>query len=275
MVFMEKVNFIKMHGLGNDFVILDARTQGFSDLNDISAKLADRRLGIGCDQVIVLENTPKADVRMGIYNSDGSRAGMCGNAARCVADIILNEKQADKISIEIGSRIVSCACAGEGMVAVDMGEPILPQISSASPHAGEDNFLLVDVGNPHCVFFVDDAEHYPVAGVGPMVESHPMFPDRTNVEFVTVNDRSNVRMRVWERGCGVTFACGSGACATGVAAIQKGYTDRTVTVHMDGGPLTIEWREADNHITMTGPVAYVFKGEFLLSSDAARMVGPL
>lgn len=288
MVFMEKVNFIKMHGLGNDFVILDARARDFGDLASLSIQLADRRFGVGCDQVIVLENTPKADVRMGIYNPDGSLAGMCGNAARCVADLILNEKRVGTVTIEIGHRVVVCTRADGGMVTVDMGEPRLDWNEIPLAQECDTRFVPVDLpdltdpadseswpvcvsmGNPHCVFFVGRrVEDFPVAELGPFAERHAMFPERTNVEFVYVRDRGNIRMRVWERGAGITFACGSGACAAAVAAIRRGYADRILKVHMDGGPLTIEWREVDNHITMTGPVAYVFRGELLVSSDTA------
>lgn len=277
---MKKVNFIKMHGLGNDFVILDARSRDLGNPSSLAQKLADRRFGVGCDQVIILGPSSKADVRMLIYNPDGSQAGMCGNAARCVADIILHEKNAERVSIEIGPRIVSCARAASGGITVDMGEPQLEW--SQIPLAGEGDTrfvslkfpaltdsedseslpVCVSMGNPHCVFFVGkNVEEVPVSEFGPQIETDSLFPQKTNVEFVQVKSRTQIRMRVWERGTGITLACGSGACATAVAAIRRGYTDRKVTIEMDGGNLEVEWRESDNHVYMTGPVAYVFSGE--------------
>ncbi|MCB9984479.1 MAG: diaminopimelate epimerase [Micavibrio sp.] len=257
---MEKIQFIKMHGLGNDFVIIDARIRDFGNLAELSLKLADRRFGVGCDQVIFMEASDKADVKLSMFNADGSVLRMCGNAMRCIADIIFREKNIAEVRIETISRFVSCTQAENGMITVDMGKPVFPPQPQSSPLKGED-CTLVDMGNPHCVFFVNNVEQYPVEEVGSQVEHHKMFPDRTNVEFVEVKDRHTLRMRVWERGTGMTLACGSGACATAVAAIYRDYTESKVTIEMDGGNLQIEWRDSDSHICMTGPVSYVFKGE--------------
>lgn len=268
-----------MHGLGNDFVIIDTRDQTVGNMEDVSKKVACRRFGIGCDQVIFLQNSDTADIYMKIYNPDGSEAGICGNAARCVADIVLKENKSGKVTIETVSGTLSCDRANDNLVTVDMGKPRLDwdkiplaqecdtkfvpirlPISSESDDA-ENLPVCVSVGNPHTVFFVGGGiEEFKVAELGPQIEKNPMFPQKTNVEFVHVIDRQTLRMRVWERGTGVTLACGSGACASAVAAMRRGYTDRKVTVQMDGGDLQIEWREEDDHVYMTGPVAYSFEG---------------
>lgn len=273
------VKFRKMHGLGNDFVIIDGRTQPLSDLPALARKAANRHFGVGCDQVIILTPDKNADIRMTIYNPDGSEAGMCGNASRCVATLIMDETKKDSISIATVSGILEAVKGGDGLVRVDMGEPRLDwaQIpmaketdtrfvpimlpTSTDPENSENFPVAVSMGNPHCVFFLEKGiEDYPVAEFGPLIEKHVLFPQKTNVEFVQVLDRAHMRMRVWERGTGVTWACGSGACAAAVAAMRRSYVDRSVTVRMDGGELVIEWREADNHVYMTGPVAFVFEG---------------
>lgn len=275
------VKFRKMHGLGNDFVIIDGRSQSLGDLPVLARKIADRHFGVGCDQVIILSKDNQADIRMTIYNPDGSEAGMCGNASRCVATLIIDESGQERISIATVSGILEAKRAEKGLVCVDMGEPRLDwaQIpmakdtdtrfvpimlpTSTDPGNSENFPVAVSMGNPHCVFFLEKGiEDYPVAEFGPAIEKHALFPQKTNVEFVQVLDRAHIRMRVWERGTGITLACGSGACASAVAAMRRSYVERTVTVCMDGGELQIEWREADNHVYMTGPVAFVFDGEF-------------
>lgn len=273
---MKTIEFIKMHGIGNDFVILDSRLQPFENKYDLSKKLGDRHFGVGGDQIIFMEPSTTADVLMRIYNPDGSESGACGNATRCVADILIKEKWAlapkldttFECSIETRAGILKC-------IRVDMGEPRLDwsQIPLSRdcdtlnlPIGGDgvSHPVVVNMGNPHCVFFVDDIERIDITKIGRRFEVDPIFPDRANIEFVEVINKEHVKMRVWERGAGITLGCGSGACASAVAAMRRGVTGRKITVSMDGGDLTIEWSKADNHVYMTGPVAYVFKGQFLL-----------
>ncbi len=270
-----KLPFIKMHGLGNDFVILDGRVNGLSLGGQAVRDIADRRRGVGCDQLIVLEKPAdtKADVFMRIFNPDGSQAGACGNATRCVADLVMREKGAGRCAIQTIFCIMECTRTEgeEGLIAVNMGPPKLDwadiPLSSACdtlhlPLEGDP--VGVNMGNPHCVFFCANPEDEDVDKLGPKVEHDPMFPDRTNVEYVGILGPDHLRMRVWERGAGITQACGTGACAAAVAAIRRGLTGRKVLVTLDGGDLQIEWREGDNTVTMTGPVAYAFEGNMEL-----------
>ena len=264
--------FIKMHGLGNDFVIFDARTSPWTLDEGTIRLISDRRRGVGCDQLIILEPAPDANVFMRIYNPDGSEAGACGNATRCVADLFLKESGAETCTIKTISGIMSCMrTVAPSEICVDMGPPRLDwrQIPLSKqcdtlnlPLPGDP--VAVSMGNPHCVYFCEDAEDVYVDKIGPKTEHNPLFPERTNVEYVSMLDKDHLRMRVWERGAGITQACGTGACASAVAAIRRGLTGRTVRVTLDGGDLQIEWREADNHVYMTGPVAYSYKGTMLL-----------
>jgi diaminopimelate epimerase len=270
--------FLKMHGLGNDFAVFDARKQGLV-LDTATAKaVADRRFGIGCDQVIVIEKSPRADAFMRVFNADGGLVESCGNATRCVARLLMDEKGKSEIRLDTLGGLLVCTDAEDGAVTVDMGEPGLAwdQVPLARP-ADTNTFSLnvdgvehivaaVSTGNPHCVIFVEDAERAPVERIGARIEHHPMFPHRTNVEFVTPLSRDRLRMRVWERGVGVTIACGTGACASAVAAHRRGLTDRKVEVVLDGGVLGIEWRESDGHVLMTGPSTLAFKGEIDLTA---------
>jgi diaminopimelate epimerase len=266
-------SFLKMHGLGNDFVVFDARKQGLVVDAATARALADRRRGVGCDQVIVIEKADGADAAMRIFNADGGEVESCGNAARCVARLLMEEKDRDTVRIETPGGPLLCTDAGSGLVTVDMGAPHLnwDKVPLARP-ADTNSFALnldgvshlvsaVSVGNPHCVLFVDDAEAAPVASLGPRIEIHPMFPKRTNVEFVSVRDRGHLRMRVWERGVGITQACGSGACAAAVAALRRGLANTKVEVELDGGVLAVELSESDGHILMTGPSRLSFRGE--------------
>lgn len=268
------LEFRKMHGLGNDFVILDARKGPITFKNVGQLKqLCDRWRGVGCDQLITLEDAGgKADVFMRIHNPDGSEAGACGNATRCVADIILTEMGNSACTIMTISGLLYCTRGQNGQICVDMGAPRLewneiPLSKQCDtlhlPLAGDP--VGVSMGNPHCVFFCEDAEDVAVGKLGPKVEHNPLFPDRTNVEYVSMLGPDHLRMRVWERGAGITQACGTGACAAAVAAIRRGLTGRRVTVTLDGGDLLIEWRETDGHVLMTGPVAYSFEGSISLS----------
>jgi diaminopimelate epimerase len=250
--------FTKMHGLGNDFVVLDTRAAPLPPVTAALARaLADRRTGIGCDQLIVLEESSTADFRMRIYNADGGEVEACGNATRAVA--ILHGTPAQ---IETAAGILAVQ-PGEGGAAVDMGEPrfeweaipLAYAMDTAALPVGWDELeqpAAVNVGNPHAVFFVDDCD---------AIELDPLFPERVNVNVATIENRSNIRLRVWERGAGLTRACGTGACATAVAAIRRGLVGNEVTVTLPGGPLLIEWGE-DGRITMTGPATESFRGTF-------------
>jgi diaminopimelate epimerase len=276
-------SFLKMHGLGNDFAIFDARVFSVPIDADAAKAIADRRRGIGCDQVIVMEKGPKGtDAFMRIFNADGGEVESCGNAARCVAFLLMAEAEKDSTKIATTGGPLDCRAEGAGAVMVDMGPPRLDwreipmaqavdTASFALPVAGFSDSALgeaaaVSVGNPHCVLFVEDAEKAPVATLGPAIEHHPWFPSRTNVEFVERRGTGVLRMRVWERGAGITQACGTGACAAAVAAMQRGYSRRRVTMLLDGGELTIEWRESDGHVLMTGPVSFAFGGEVDIST---------
>ncbi len=269
---MSALPFRKMHGLGNDFVVLDARTRPLAVSADQARAIADRHTGVGCDQLIVVE-PPRdhlADAFMRIRNADGGEAEACGNAARCIAALIMAETGAGHAVIETVSGLLDAEAAAGGLVAVDMGRVRLDwrDIPLAEPAdtlhldvvAGPlADAVAVNVGNPHAVFFVEDVEKVPLATFGPMVEHHEMFPEFTNVGVAQVEGPDRIRLRVWERGVGITRACGSGACAALVAANRRGLTGRAAEVVLDGGSLRIEWL-IDDHVVMTGPVAESFSG---------------
>ena len=275
--------FLKMHGLGNDFAVFDAR-KGDVRLDPALARaVADRKSGVGCDQVIVIAppRDGRADAEMHIFNADGGEVESCGNAARCVARWLMEEKHATTLRIATPGGLLVCNGADGGRVSVDMGAPGLEwdEIPLAEP-ADTNGFALqvdgeeflasaVSIGNPHCVLFVGDAERAPVAELGAKLEHHPMFPARVNTEFVTPLSRTRLRMRVWERGAGVTRACGTGACAAAVAAHRRDLCARKVEVVLDGGRLEIEWRAGDNHVVMTGPATRVYRGEIDLAALGA------
>lgn len=260
--------FIKMHGLGNDFIVLDAREGGVPTMtNRLAAALADRKTGIGCDQLVLLEPSGAADVRMRIFNADGSEVEACGNATRAVGLLLGKPATIETLG---GLLRVNPVAAG---IAVDMGEPrfdwqaiplAYPLDTLSMPVGWEEleNPGAVNVGNPHVVFFVPDTQAVALERLGPLIEHDPLFPARINVNVATVVSRSAIRLRVWERGVGETRACGTGACATAIAAMRRGLVDRgTVTVQLPGGPLQIGWG-ADNRITMTGPATESFRGTF-------------
>ncbi len=266
------IAFTKMHGLGNDFVVLDARATSVADLAALAAVISNRRTGIGCDQLITLESpkSPEADVFMRIHNADGSEAGACGNATRCVASRLMAETGNSHVVVETISGLLDCEAAEGGLYSVDMGPAQLDWRDIPLAEACDTEHLPISVGalsdpvgvgmgNPHAVFFVDDAEAVDLATLGPEIEHHKLFPQFTNVEVVEVLDDKRLRVRVWERGAGLTLACGSGACAALVAASRRGLIGRKADVVMDGGTLTIEWM-ADNNVLMTGPVATAFSG---------------
>lgn len=266
-----RIEFTKMHGLGNDFVVLDAREAPIPEIDAASAAaIADRHTGIGCDQLVVLEPSSKADFRMRIFNADGSEVEACGNATRAVG--LLHGSAA---RIETLGGMVFAGPAQNG-IAVEMGRPrfawdeiplAYPIDTHSLPVAWEDlaDPIAVNVGNPHVIFFVPDTNAVDLARLGPEIEHDALFPDRINVNVATVLSRSAIRLRVWERGAGITRACGTGACATAVGAMRRGVVDRRVTVKLPGGALAIEWRE-DGEIVMTGPAAQSFRGDF----DAAH-----
>lgn len=262
-----RVDFIKMHGLGNDFVVLDKRVQNLPEIDSAIARaLADRNTGIGCDQLILLENDANADYRMRIFNHDGGEVESCGNATRAVG-LLLGEPA----RILTAGGLVQTRPDGEG-VAVDMGRPrfawedipLAYAMDTAAMPVGWDELeqpSAVNVGNPHVIFFVLDNDAIQLEQLGPLIEHDPLFPERINVNVATVEDQGTIRLRVWERGAGLTRACGTGACATAVAAIRRGLTRPEVTVHLPGGPLDITWRDGEN-ITMSGPATESFRGSF-------------
>jgi len=257
-------HFHKMHGLGNDFVIIDAREQEMALSGAQVAAIADRHSGIGCDQLIILRPSSKADVRMQIFNADGGEVESCGNASRCVAKLIGNETR-----IETDGGIIIGNATADGAI-VDMGKPRFEWQSIPLAYAMDtlnmpvgwedlQNPVAVNVGNPHVIFFVDDSSIVELNRLGPMIEVDPLFPEKVNVNIAHIRD-GIVHLRVWERGVGLTRACGTGACATAVAAIKRGLARSPVQVELPGGSLVISWQDGD-HIQMQGPTTYVFAGE--------------
>jgi diaminopimelate epimerase len=301
---MRRIGFRKMHGLGNDFVVLDARGEPLAVGASAARALADRRTGIGCDQLIVIEPAPAAaagadfaDAFIRFFNPDGSEAGACGNGTRCVAWLIAEESGAGSVRLRTQAGLLDAALLQDGRVAVDMGAPrtdwrdiplaepmdTLRADIAAGPLAGP---VCTNMGNPHATFFVADADSVDLAALGPVLEHDKLFPERANIGVATVRpaapdgapggaldgalDGERIRLRVWERGAGITRACGSGACAALVAAHRRGLAGRRATVALDGGDLDILWREdaegEAGRVIMTGPVALVFEGSF----DPAR-----
>lgn len=268
------LNFKKMHGLGNDFVILDGRENGLNLSLEQRQLLSDRKRGVGCDQLIIIERSKNWTEMnlMRIYNPDGSEAEACGNATRCVADLLMREDNVDHIVLETVAGSLNCWKEGD-LVRVEMVKPKLDW--KGIPLSQECDTLHlplksdvvsdpvgVSIGNPHCVFFVKNLADIDIAEQGKIFETDPLFPKKMNVEFVEILAPDHVRMRVWERAAGITQACGSGACAVAVAAIRRGLTERKVTVSLDGGDLIINWPSDDAPVSMTGPVTYVFDGTF-------------
>ena len=290
------LRFTKMHGLGNDFVLIDFREgklnglSGPNGLSGLSRRLCHRRFGIGADQVLLLCQSKIADFKMLIYNADGSEVEMCGNGIRCLAKYIWDRglSAKDLLSIETAAGIIKPERAGQ-MVKVDMGEPVLEgrlipvNLPPHPPHAEgapgrvvdfplkiadkEFKITAVSMGNPHAIIFVEDVDGVDVKGYGPLIEKNVIFPKGTNVEFIQVLGPENIKMRVWERGVGETMACGTGASAAGVAAFIKGHTERRVNVTLAGGELLIEWK-GDNHVYMTGPAVEVFEGTVKLGEGS-------
>ncbi len=294
-----KINFTKMHGLGNDFILIDRITQKFKvkseELKVLSRKLCHRQFGIGADQILLLYPSRTADFKMRIFNADGSEVEMCGNGIRCLAKYIWGRRLSGKatLNIETPAGIIRPEKKGK-LVRVDMGEPILkpekipvktsskfkvqsskiktPNSKLLTPNSKliidyplkiedrEFKITCVSMGNPHAVIVVDNVMDFPVTYYGPLLEMHEIFPKRTNVEFIEILNPSEIKMRVWERGAGETMACGTGASAVAVASSLKGLTKKNVTVHLAGGDLIIKWAK-DNHVYMTGPAEEAFTGE--------------
>ena len=275
---MAKAAFLKMHGLGNDFVLLDARNAAFDLTPARRRAIADRRRGVGCDQLIVLEKPTEheADVFMRIYNPDGGEAGACGNATRCVASVLMEERQTDHVTVQtvsglLDSQKAGIAADGLPVISVDMGLARLDWRDIPVSEACDTNHMPVglgplqdpvgtSMGNPHATFFVDDAAAIPLGELGPKLERHQFFPERANIGVAQLVDEDRLRLRVWERGAGLTLACGSGACAAVVAATRRGLVKRKAQVIVDGGTLAVEWLR-DDHVLMTGAIALAFKGE--------------
>lgn len=278
------MNFVKMHGLGNDFVIFEAESWEDADRFQPYAKLVcDRNFGVGADGLVAIGKDQEMDIFMRIFNPDGSEPEMCGNASRCVARYAYEKGWVKSTGLSVrtlaGPRYPVVELEGDTVksICVDMGEPILerkliPMLGEGSNAKvgldtahGVQEITAVSMGNPHCICFVPDVEQVPLAQWGRELEIHPMFPAKTNVEFVQVVKRDELIMRVWERGAGITLACGTGACATLVAAVLNGHTDRKALIHLLGGDLIIEWNEENNHVYMTGPAVEVFQGQIDLN----------
>lgn len=275
--------FSKWHGLGNDFVIVNGFTERIEDFSQAAIQVCDRHFGVGADGLVLVLPSDKADFMMRIFNSDGSEAEMCGNVTRCVARYVYENQLTSKtkITLETKAGLIKPELVFHkdtlSTVKVDMGQPRLKKQEIPMTGNPEDQTVsaplkvkdalysvtCVSMGNPHCVLFVDDVAAVELTAIGPQIETHPSFPRKTNVEFVQVLGRKELRMRVWERGAGVTMACGTGACATLVAAVLNGKTDREATLHLDGGDLFIEWNAENNHVYMSGPATEVFRGEYL------------
>lgn len=286
------MKFTKMHGIGNDYVYVDCTKSVIPRISDTAVMVSNRHFGIGSDGLILIKKSAVADFEMDMYNADGSRGKMCGNGIRCVAKYVYDHGLTDKTTVTIdtlsGIKTLQLTVEGEkvSMVRVDMGEPewtpekipcdvsvmnslldkTKPIINASFKMDGQDyGITCVSMGNPHCVTFLQqDVATFPLEKVGPLFEKHPLFPQQVNTEFVRVLDEEHLQMRVWERGSGETLACGTGACATALAAYRNGYTGNKVDVELLGGHLFIEYDEASNHVFMTGSATEVFEGEILL-----------
>ena len=273
---MDRLHFTKMEGTGNDFIVVDGLERETDSVVRQAKFLCDRRFGIGADQLLLILPSQKADFRMGIINADGSEVEMCGNGVRCFAKYLIDHGlfSGDTVAVETPAGIIKPSLR-KGAVAVDMGKPILdgPRIPvkmdgqiiskplSVDGHTWK--MTCVSMGNPHCVIPVDGLDDFPVERVGRQIETDPLFPNRTNVEFIEIVNKGEIGMRVWERGAGETLSCGTGACASAVAAALNGWTGRSVVVHLKGGDLNIAWLD-DDRIIMTGPAREVFTGEIEL-----------
>ena len=271
---MTRIPFIKMHGLGNDFVVIDNRESLLTIDQTTIAAVTNRRLGVGCDQVLILNSTkvPEAYVSMEIRNVDGTEAEACGNGSRCVAALMMEESGKNVLGIETLAGVLLAERDESGRVTVDMGparynwQDIPLARKTDTLHVDFEGAPLTDgvgvnMGNPHIVFFLNDVDALELDSIGPQIEHHPLLPERANIEVVSLLGVDRLRMRVWERSCGITQACGSGACAAVVAAHRREITGRSAEVVLDGGSLFVEWRESDGHVLLAGPTMVVFRGE--------------
>ncbi len=279
------MRFTKMHGIGNDYIYVDGFVEKLADPASVARQVSDRHTGIGGDGLIMILPSDKADVKMRMFNADGSEAEMCGNGVRCVAKYAYEHglSKANPMKVETGAGILSLALHTEAgkvqQVTVNMGQPTvaLPRIpvdaEKLSPGPQQHEYRLsiandslvatfVSMGNPHLVTYVPDAAAIDLAHLGPIIENHPAFPRRINVHFVQIISPQEVKMRTWERGSGITLACGTGACAVAVAGVLTGRTARKILAHLPGGDLSLEWREADKAVYMTGPATEVFSGQW-------------
>lgn len=286
----ERLPYWKMNGLGNDFVIIDTRLHAFRVNGRLARALADRVSGLGCDQMVALEPSDRADVFMRIFNADGSEVGACGNVTRCLAVLLAGETGRAASNIETAAGVLQAKALGRTAASVDMGAPRFQWSDIPLAHAVDDTSAVVigpagagaaqddlpglgpasvvNVGNSHCIFWVDDADAVDLARIGPALERHPLFPERANVSMATVDSPGGITLRVWERGAGLTKACGTAACAVAVAAVRLGRADRHVAVHLPGGALDIDWRN-DDHIIMTGAVEREHHGEIDITAHGA------
>lgn len=267
-----------MHGIGNDFIVVDNTQSSYPDLSNYAKELCDRRFGIGCDQLLIIQPSNMADFKMEIFNADGSQVEMCGNGIRCIAKYISDHglSQKNSLNIETLAGIIKPKLLAD-LVEVDMGEPILSakeipttlegKIISYPLKIDDQEYAItcVSMGNPHCVIFVEDVDNFPVTSLGPKLEHHKLFPQRCNIEFIEVINDRHLKMRVWERGSGETLACGTGACASLVAAVLNQKSQREAKLELRGGNLNILWQEANNHVYMTGPAVEVYSGEIKLT----------
>lgn len=265
------LQFLKMHGVGNDFAIFDARKAPIALSKENIRHIADRRFGVGCDQVIIMENSNNADVFMKIHNADGGEVSSCGNATRCVAWVLMEEKASQTATIETKGGLLSCERIDDKHIRADMGEPRFEwnQIPLSEPrdtlHLGISlgdlsDPVAVSMGNPHAVFVVADVAHLRIRDIGPALEHYPLFPDRANISFAQPLSDTRVKLRVWERGVGETLACGTAACATLVGLHRRGLLSSKADIDLPGGTLSVEWNKATNHVFMTGPVVLSFSG---------------
>ncbi len=283
---MKSLKFKKLQGIGNDFIIIDSREEKLEEINlkELAISMCDRHFGIGADGLLIIWPSEKAAVKMQIFNPDGTEPEMCGNGIRCFAKYIFDqtkpEERKEILSVETkaGIKVIAYLLENDEMqgMEVDMGIPILKR--SKIPMLGDEKEKVlnealevegktfqinaVSMGNPHCVIFVDDLETIDLEKIGPQIETHPIFPQSTNVEFVKINNRQDISVKVWERGAGITLACGTGACACCVAGILNKLLDTKVLVHLPGGDLEIEWEKEDNHVVMRGNAEYVFEGAY-------------
>ncbi len=273
----QTLSFRKMNGLGNDFVVFDARREPLAMTEAWARRIADRKAGIGCDQLIVLEKSPRADVRMRIWNNEGMEVESCGNASRCIADLLFEEKNVSRATIDTKGGFLVAEKGGDRLVTVDMGAPRFDwQDIPLSEKFHDTRYIelavgpadkplihspsVVNVGNPHCIFWVKDLDVVDLAKVGPMLEHHPLFPERANITLARVDAKDRAVIRVWERGAGLTKACGTAACAVMAAGFRLKRLGPKATITLPGGDLFMEVRESDGHILMTGPVTYEFEG---------------